>query len=145
MRKEFYLDQLGNFNFKASFSEDEDICVENGEFFPLTSNRYSDEGLFTNGHILHVSINKNILLDGIRGFIGHHNSIMEATLYANFENTTFGESHKFLIVRESDGAMAPYLDIVFKDNDSLRYETLRMNFSKYMPLHLIDFLTEYVD
>lgn len=149
MLKEFWKDSYNNLVFKCTFKHHEDVeneCLNlNGvTVYPLTSDRYglirtddSDE------HALQLSVNATMLKDTIVLMSKHGSSAKSVELYADCSGFSFGESHRVFIVREQDNGIGLRVELILRLKDSEHSDLISINMRPFMPLDLIDFLTEY--
>lgn len=130
MKKEFYIDSYNNFVFKTTFKEYEEIkevhCDDISDIIPVKGNR-----------VIGVSINKTKFKEAIVAMTKTRDSVYQMELYADFSFFNFGDNHHFLLFRADDGLIE--CKVVLRIEDDF----FAINMSDYLPISVIDFLTEY--
>lgn len=135
MRKEFYIDNYNNFNFKTTFyPEDAGKIKSLPEYIP-------EEGV-----ILHISVNKKILRDAIMAMANYRNSIHEVIMYADCSNTEIGAGfpNSVSLKRYEDLMLHMHYNYIAKDDEGeIHQDYIVMD--EYLPFDVINFLEEFKD
>lgn len=130
MKKEFYIDSYNNFVFKTTFNQYEKII-------DVYSHDISAAIPVNGDRIIGVSINKTKFKEAIIAMTQTRDSVYQMDLYADFSFFNFGKDHHFWLFRADDGLIECKVTFVI---DGRIYT---INMSNYLPISVIDFLTEY--
>lgn len=130
MKKEFYIDSYNNFVFKTTFKQYEEII-------DAYSHDISAAVSVSGDRVVCVSINKTKFKEAIIAMTQTRDSVYQMELYADFSFFNFGEDHHFWLFRADDGLIE--CKVVFVIDGHIH----TINMSNYLPISVIDFLTEY--